>query len=618
MARMRVLSAFLFALLLLGSGAVGWAQQAPAQAPGAAAPAPAAPATPVAAAPAPKIDSGDTAWLLTSSALVLMMTAPGLALFYGGMVRQKNALATIMQSFVILALISVQWVLWGYSLAFGPDKGGVIGGLEWVGLQGVGLEPNADYAATVPHQAFMIYHAMFAVITPALITGAFAERMKFSTFLVFIVVWATVIYDPLAHWVWGVGGWMRKLGALDFAGGTVVHISSGISALAAALMMGPRRGYGAQPMPPHNLPLTVLGAALLWVGWFGFNAGSALTSGALATSAFVVTNTATAAAALAWMLTEWASRGKPTVLGAASGAVAGLVAITPASGFVAPMPAIVIGAGAGIFCYMACMAKSRLGYDDSLDVVGVHGIGGTWGALATGLFASKAINEAGADGLFYGNPDQLRIQLIAVVGTWAFAFFGSLIILKFLDLVMGLRVTDEDEVMGLDLSMHSENAYAFVMPGYGGFGTTERALPMERPVAAPEPKREARPASHRVPPVAGGPSRRPPGPKGTATMAPPEASRGEPRWEAPMIREKPFRIVVRNVEGRALRQWWEALCRADPASRPAEFRDIYPHVTLFADNVISFRRGDPTVFKSRVEHLLRTSGVVDPEVAVEA
>ena len=424
--------------------------------------APAAPAPAAAAAPAPapaKVDSGDTAWVLMSSALVLLMTAPGLALFYGGMVRQKNALGTLMQSFIILALISVQWVLWGYSLAFGPDKGGIIGGLEWVGLSGVGPTPNADYAPTIPHTAFMLFQMMFAVITPALITGAFAERKKFSTFLVFILVWATVVYDPLAHWVWGVGGWLRNLGALDFAGGTVVHISSGISALAAALVIGKRKGYGHQPMPPHNLPFTVMGASLLWFGWFGFNAGSALAANGLAAHAFMTTNTATAAAALGWMFTEWSSRGKPTVLGAASGAVAGLVAITPAAGYVTPMAAIVIGAVAGIICYSACNLKSKLGYDDSLDVVGVHGVGGTWGALATGVFATKLVNDAGGDGLLYGNPKQLGIQFLAVVVTWVLGFVMTTVILKVLDGIMGLRVTDEEEAAGLDLSQHSETAY---------------------------------------------------------------------------------------------------------------------------------------------------------------
>ncbi len=421
---------------------------------------PSAPAPAASSAPAlAKIDSGDTAWVLMSSALVLLMTAPGLALFYGGMVRQKNALGTLMQSFIILALISVQWVLWGYSLAFGPDKGGIIGGLEWVGLSGVGATPNADYAATIPHTAFMLFQMMFAVITPALITGAFAERKKFSTFLVFILVWATVVYDPLAHWVWGVGGWLRNLGALDFAGGTVVHISSGISALAAALVIGKRKGYGHQPMPPHNLPLTVMGASLLWFGWFGFNAGSALAANGLAAHAFMTTNTATAAAALGWMFTEWSSRGKPTVLGAASGAVAGLVAITPAAGFVTPMAAIVIGAVAGTICYLACNLKSKLGYDDSLDVVGVHGVGGTWGALATGIFATKLVNDAGGDGLLYGNPKQLGVQLLAVLVTWVLGFVMTTVILKVLDGIMGLRVTDEEEAAGLDLSQHSETAY---------------------------------------------------------------------------------------------------------------------------------------------------------------
>jgi Amt family ammonium transporter len=419
---------------------------------------------PPAAPPPPKIDSGDTAWMLTSSALVLMMTIPGLFLFYGGLVRRKNALGTIMHSFILAALISVQWVLWGYSLAFGPDKAGLIGGLDWIGLTGVGLEPYPDYSATIPHQAFMIYQLMFAIITPALITGAFAERMKFSTFLTFMLLWATFIYDPLAHWVWGVKGWLRELGALDFAGGTVVHISSGVSALAAALIIGKRRGYGREPMPPHNLPFTVIGASLLWVGWFGFNAGSALGAGGLATSAFVVTHTATASAALAWMFTEWITRGHPTILGAASGAVAGLVAITPASGFVGPIPSIIIGAGAGFLCYTACNLKTKLGYDDSLDVVGVHGVGGTWGALATGLFASKAINAAGADGLFYGNPGQMKAQLIAVVATWVLAFAGTAIILKLLDATMGLRVSEQEEIQGLDLSQHSESAYALESP----------------------------------------------------------------------------------------------------------------------------------------------------------
>ncbi len=414
------------------------------------------------AADAPKVDSGDTAWMLTSSALVLMMTAPGLALFYGGLVRSKNGLATIMQSFVLMALISVQWVLYGYTLAFGPDHRGLIGGLDWIGLKGVGGVPNPDYAGTIPHQAFMIYQCMFAIITPALITGAIAERMKFSAFLLFSFLWATIIYDPLAHWVWGKGGWIGTnggMGALDFAGGTVVHISSGISALAAALVMGRRIGYPHEPMPPHNLPFAVVGAAMLWVGWFGFNAGSALSSGALATSAFVATNTATGAAALSWMFAEWVVRGKPTVLGAASGAVAGLVAITPASGYVGPLSSILIGAIAGVICFSACNLKYSLGYDDSLDVVGVHCVGGTTGAILTGFFASKAVNPGGADGLLFGNPRQLGIQLVAVVVTMIFAFVGASILLRVVDALVGLRVVAEDEVAGLDLSQHGETAY---------------------------------------------------------------------------------------------------------------------------------------------------------------
>jgi len=449
-------------LAMLAGGAALYAQDAGAQAPAAPAPeAPAAPAPEAAAAPAPpKIDTGDTAWVLVSTALVLAMTAPGVALFYGGMVRTKNALSVVLQSFIILCLISVQWVLWGYSLAFGPDVGHIVGSLAWFGLNGVGYDPNPDYAATIPHQAFMIFQMMFAVITPALVTGAFAERMKFSAFILFTLLWATFVYDPLAHWVWGVGGWVRNLGALDFAGGTVVHISSGIAGLACALVIKKRLGLGKEAMHPHNLPMTVLGASMLWFGWFGFNAGSALASGGLATSAFVGTNTATAAAALAWMVAEWIYRGKPSALGAASGAVAGLVAITPASGFVGPISSIWIGIGAGVFCYIAVMLKPLFGYDDALDAVGVHGIGGTWGALATGLFASKAINSAGADGLFFGNPGQLVIQAEAVLVTWVFVFIGTLIILAIVAGITGLRVTEEEERLGLDLSQHDEKAYS--------------------------------------------------------------------------------------------------------------------------------------------------------------
>lgn len=408
---------------------------------------------------APSINTGDTAFVLISAALVMLMT-PALALFYGGMVRRKNVMSTMMQSFIVIGLISIQWVLCGYSLAFGPDKGGIIGGLEWLGLRGVGLDPNPDYAGTIPHQAYMIYQAMFAVIAVALITGAFAERIRFSTFFVFAICWATLVYDPIAHWAWGAGGWLRTMGALDFAGGTVVHISSGISALVAALMIGKRRGYGEEIMPPHNLPMTVLGAGLLWFGWFGFNAGSALAAGGLSASAFVVTNTSAAAAALTWMIFDWIYRGTPTVLGAVSGAVAGLVAITPACGFVGPMSSILIGIGAGIFCYLAILVKTKRGYDDALDAFGVHGIGGTWGALATGLFAQKAINSAGNDGLFFGNPRQFGVQLLSVAVTWIYAIVVTFVLLKILDKLMGLRVDAEEEEAGLDLTQHGETAYS--------------------------------------------------------------------------------------------------------------------------------------------------------------
>jgi Amt family ammonium transporter len=406
---------------------------------------------------AAQLNAGDTAWVLVSSALVLMMTAPGLALFYGGLVRRKNVLATLMHSFILLALISVQWVLWGYSLAFGPDIGGVVGNLAYVGLTTVGGEPG-PYAKTIPHLAYMIFQGMFAAITPALITGAFAERMKFPTFLVFGLLWATCVYDPLAHWVWG-GGWMQALGALDFAGGTVVHISSGVSALVCALVIGKRHGFPTDYMAPHNLPLVVTGAALLWVGWFGFNAGSALAADGIAANAFVTTNTAAAMAALTWMGAEWSKAGKPTMLGAASGAVAGLVAITPGAGFVTPLSAILIGGIAGMLCFYAVVMKHRWGYDDALDVVGVHGVGGTWGALATGVFASKAVNAAGRDGLLFGDAGTLGIQILAVVATWVFAAVVTWLLLKGLDATLGLRVSLEEEQMGLDLSQHNEAGY---------------------------------------------------------------------------------------------------------------------------------------------------------------
>ena len=409
------------------------------------------------------IDAADTAWLLFSSALVMLMT-PGLALFYGGMVRRKNLLSTIMMSFAILALVSILWVVYGYSLSFGPDKGGVIGGLEWFGLNHVGQEPSSIYATTVPHLAFMIFQAMFAIITVALFSGAVVERMKFSALLVFSTLWLTFVYCPVAHWVWGSGGWLARLGALDFAGGTVVHINAGASALALAWLLGPRRGYRErEPMEPNNIPMVVLGAGLLWFGWFGFNAGSALTSGGLASSAFVATNTAAATAALTWMVLSWIHR-RPSLLGAATGAVVGLVAITPAAGYVSPIMGIPIGIVASVISYYAMLLRARkMGVDESLDVWACHGMGGTWGAIATGLFASTAVNAAGADGLFFGNALQLGRQLLAVVVVWVFAFGLTWCLAKLVDVTMGLRVSATEETVGLDISQHGERAYGGMM-----------------------------------------------------------------------------------------------------------------------------------------------------------
>jgi Amt family ammonium transporter len=388
-----------------------------------------------------------------------MLMTPALGLFYGGLVRQKNVLSTIMHSFFMLALISIQWVLWGYSLAFGPDKGGLIGGLEWVGLNGVGLEPNPTYAATIPHQAFMVYQMMFAVITPALISGAFAERKRFKAFAIFSLLWATLVYDPMAHWVWADGGWLRSLGALDFAGGTVVHITSGVSALVCALVLGQRLGFGKEPMEAHNVTMTVLGTALLWFGWFGFNAGSALGSGALSVSAFVTTNTAAAMAALTWMTASWIRHERPSVLGATAGAVAGLVGITPAAGFVSPMAALLIGFVAGLGCFLVVEFVVRRRVDDALDVFGVHGIGGILGALLTGVFATKAINPAGADGLLFGNPGQLGVQALAVVVAIVYSAGVTWGLLKLVDLTIGLRVSKDEEQQGLDTTQHGEVAY---------------------------------------------------------------------------------------------------------------------------------------------------------------
>jgi len=403
------------------------------------------------------VNQSDTAFIIICAALVMFMT-PGLALFYAGMTRSKNALGTIMQSFVALGVISLVWLFWGYSLSFGTDIGGLIGGFDFLAMSGVGMEPHATLATNLPHVVFMIFQCMFAIITPALITGAFAERMRFSAFLLFIVLWSTFVYAPLCHWVWG-GGWMFQMGAMDFAGGAVVHMSSASAALAAALVIGKRKGWGKRSFLPHNLPMTMIGTGLLWFGWFGFNAGSALAANGLAGNAFVTTHFAAATAMLAWVLVEWKFHGKPTTLGAASGAVAGLVAITPAAGFVGIISSVIIGIGAGVFCYFGVSLKSRLGYDDSLDVVGIHGIGGIWGALATGLFASQAINPAGFNGLFFGNPGQLWIQLVSVVATCAFSFIVSFVLLKIVSAFVPLRVSEEEEEVGLDVAMHSESAY---------------------------------------------------------------------------------------------------------------------------------------------------------------
>ena len=407
---------------------------------------------------ASKIDTGDTAWMLISTALVMLMT-PGLALFYGGMVRGKNVLGTLMQSFIAIAVISMQWILIGYTLSFGPDVNGIIGNLSWMGLNGVGVEPNPDYAPTIPHMAFMIYQAMFAVITPALITGAFAERMKFSAYIVFIVLWSTLVYDPVAHWVWGAGGWLKAMGVLDFAGGIVVHLISGISALAAALLIGKRKGYLQEAMYPHNLPMTVLGTGLLWFGWFGFNAGSALSAGTLSTMAFVATHISAVSATLIWVIIEWLHRGKPTMFGAATGSIAGLATITPASGFVSPMSSLIIGLAAGAICYMSLNMKGKLGYDDSLDAFGVHGIGGIIGTLATGLFAQTLINPAGGNGLFFGSHQLLIHEITAIAVTAVYSFGITLVLLKVIDIFIGLRVNEESEVSGLDISQHGETGY---------------------------------------------------------------------------------------------------------------------------------------------------------------
>lgn len=409
------------------------------------------------AAATPKIDSGDTAWILASSALVLIMT-PGVAFFYGGLVRGKNVITTMLQVVAVILVVSLQWVIVGYTLAFGPDVAHIIGNFQWFMLNGVGAAPGG-YSSTLPNMVFSIFQMMFAIITPALIVGGLAERVKFGAFVLFIVLWATFIYDPLAHWVWG-GGWLEKLGVLDFAGGTVVHISSGVAGLVAAMYLGRRAEHGSSSIKAHNVPFVLLGTALLWFGWFGFNAGSALAANGLSANAFMTTNTATAAAAIGWMIVEKIRTGHVTLVGACAGAVAGLVAITPAAGFVSPGASILVGLFGGAICYLAStFMKAKLGYDDALDAFGGHGIGGTWGALATGLFASTAVNSGGANGLFEGNPHQVLIQIVGILATWVFSGVGTFILLKIVDLVMGIRVTKEEEIMGLDVSLHHESAY---------------------------------------------------------------------------------------------------------------------------------------------------------------
>jgi Amt family ammonium transporter len=418
-------------------------------------------ATETAAASLASIDSGDTAWVLISAAMVLLMI-PGLAFFYGGLVRKKNILSVLMQCFMLMGLITIQWVVIGYTLSFGTDIGGVIGGLDFFGMKGVGIEPNPDFSATIPHQAFMIFQAMFAIITPALVIGAFAERMKFAAFIAFSLLWTTLVYDPVCHWVWG-GGFLASDGALDFAGGTVVHVSAGMAALAAALILGRRKGYPDKTSPPHNLPFAALGAGLLWFGWFGFNAGSALSAGALAANAFVVTHTAASAAGLTWALLDWVIHTRPTLLGMITGFVSGLVAITPAAGFVNIMGSIWIGIGSAAICYfMVMLVKEKFGYDDSLDAFGVHGIGGIWGALATGLFATTAVNADGANGLFYGNPGQFLIQIKAVAVTMVYSFVMSYLLLRLVGLFLPLRAEEEDERVGLDVTEHREAAYTLI------------------------------------------------------------------------------------------------------------------------------------------------------------
>jgi Amt family ammonium transporter len=564
------------------------------------------------------LNSGDVAWVLTSSAIVLMMTIPGLSLFYGGLVRSKNVLSILMQCFVTAALVSVTWVLWGYSLAFGPDQGGLVGDLSLFALRGVSFEAGPD--ENIPAQAFMVFQLMFAVITPALIVGAIAERMKFAAFLLFIVAWSTLVYSPLAHWVWGKGGWLAARGALDFAGGTVVHISSGTSALVAAAMIGARRGHGREPMAPHHVPFVLVGAALLWVGWFGFNAGSALAANHIATVAFVNTNTATAAAVLGWMFSEWIGKGVPTAVGAATGAVAGLVAITPAAGFVEPWAALIIGAFAGLLCYKACNWKTQIGYDDALDVVGVHGVGGTWGAVATGLFASPALSDGG---LFTGNPGQLLIQIEAVAATYGLCLVGTFLVLGIVNSVVGLRVSGEQEEVGLDLALHAERAYATASTAslLGEPSPRPVRAPATRvPASAPQEPTPAAPASSRHPPVARPMQREAPLAASSLRPSSPRALPPAPARSDSLSTNAAgghFRVVVEGIEPHVFSRWWRGLCAQSNTAAPEAFRDIYPNVITFEGNTLGFKGGDPKTTRARLDELLQIYGMHFSRLTIE-
>jgi Amt family ammonium transporter len=554
-----------------------------------------------------KVDTGDTAFILLCSALVLLMT-PGLAFFYGGLVRGKNVINTMMMSFIALGVIGIQWVLWGYSLAFSPGNQ-IIGSLDWFGLKNVGLEPNRDYSTTIPHQTFMIFQAMFAIITPALISGAIVERIKFKAYIIFVLLWATFVYDFVAHWVWGIDGWLRKLGALDFAGGTVVHINAGVSALIIALLLGARRGFPNKPMTPHNVPFSILGASLLWFGWFGFNAGSAIASGSLATTAFVATNTATAAGVLAWCIIESLFKGKATAVGAITGAVAGLVAITPACGFVNIFGAIAIGAGAAIVCYLAIMLRLKLKFDDSLDAFSVHGIGGIWGSIATGIFATKEINPLGNNGLLYGNPELLTVQLIGVSATIAISAIGTFLIIAVLNFVMSIRVDEVTEEEGLDLVQHGERAYHFegigetVMSGFSATLKSEieqQIKPQKKikSVEMEEPKRRMF-GSRRPPVVRQMPQREPP-----------------KRHPESTFEDKSFVVKIEKIDKKLLEKWWRDICTKDWRVAPDEFKEIYPNVKMFSDSELFFNRGNPNETINKIETLLQNYGFEEFEIKI--